>query len=93
MERKGEAHLLASLGRYGGVFFCCEITTLLGKEGLHMSALELAVKEEKARWPEDRPFTPHDEAFKKLLQTFFAEFIELFFPELDKLLDHRHTRF
>ncbi|MED4955090.1 Rpn family recombination-promoting nuclease/putative transposase [Paenibacillus macerans] len=58
-----------------------------------MSALELAVKEEKARWPEGRPFTPHDEAFKKLLQTFFAEFIELFFPELDKLLDHRHTRF
>ncbi|CAM4481178.1 Rpn family recombination-promoting nuclease/putative transposase [Paenibacillus macerans] len=36
---------------------------------------------------------PHDEAFKKLLQTFFAEFIALFFPELDKLLDHRQTRF
>ncbi len=35
---------------------------------------------------------PHDEAFKKLLQTFFAEFIELFFPELDVLLDHSHTR-
>ena len=30
----------------------------------------------------------HDEAFKKLLQTFFSEFIALFFPELDKLLDH-----
>ncbi|WP_372629606.1 hypothetical protein [Cohnella sp.] len=36
---------------------------------------------------------PHDEALKKLLQTFFAEFIELFFPELSSLLDHRHTRF
>ncbi len=35
---------------------------------------------------------PHDEAFKKLLQTFFAEFIALFFPELDKLLDHGETR-
>ncbi|MFC5531419.1 Rpn family recombination-promoting nuclease/putative transposase [Cohnella yongneupensis] len=35
---------------------------------------------------------PHDEAFKKLLQTFFAEFIALFFPELDKLLDHSQTR-
>ncbi|QJD87583.1 Rpn family recombination-promoting nuclease/putative transposase [Cohnella herbarum] len=35
---------------------------------------------------------PHDEAFKKLLQTFFAEFIELFFPHLDLLLDHTHTR-
>ncbi|WP_270619902.1 Rpn family recombination-promoting nuclease/putative transposase [Paenibacillus macerans] len=58
-----------------------------------MSAYELAVREKKAKWPEGRPFTPHDEAFKKLLQTFFAEFIELFFPELDKLLDHRHTRF
>ncbi|WP_334075948.1 MULTISPECIES: Rpn family recombination-promoting nuclease/putative transposase [Paenibacillus] len=37
--------------------------------------------------------TAHDEAFKKLLYTFFAEFIALFFPELDKQLDHRHTRF
>ncbi|MEF2966438.1 Rpn family recombination-promoting nuclease/putative transposase [Paenibacillus sp. M1] len=37
--------------------------------------------------------TPHDEAFKKLLHTFFAEFIELFFPELHKLLDYRQTRF
>ncbi|WP_159881363.1 hypothetical protein [Paenibacillus puerhi] len=35
----------------------------------------------------------HDEAFKKLLQTFFAEFIELFFPEIDEMLDHRETRF
>ncbi|TNJ62400.1 Rpn family recombination-promoting nuclease/putative transposase [Paenibacillus hemerocallicola] len=37
--------------------------------------------------------TPHDEAFKKLLQTFFKEFIELFFPELDQVLDHGQTRF
>ncbi|GBF74127.1 hypothetical protein PA598K_02458 [Paenibacillus sp. 598K] len=37
--------------------------------------------------------TPHDEAFKKLLQTFFKEFIELFFPELHRLLDYRQTRF
>jgi predicted transposase YdaD len=36
---------------------------------------------------------PHDEALKKLLQTFFAEFIALFFPELDELLDYRETRF
>ncbi|WP_168123415.1 Rpn family recombination-promoting nuclease/putative transposase [Paenibacillus sp. HB172176] len=35
----------------------------------------------------------HDEAFKKLLQTFFAEFLELFFPEVNALLDHSHTRF
>ncbi|RRJ63491.1 Rpn family recombination-promoting nuclease/putative transposase [Paenibacillus oralis] len=40
-----------------------------------------------------KDFVPHDEAFKKLLQTFFAEFIALFFPELNKLLDHRQTRF
>ncbi|MBY9076982.1 MULTISPECIES: Rpn family recombination-promoting nuclease/putative transposase [Paenibacillus] len=37
--------------------------------------------------------TPHDEAFKKLLQTFFAEFLELFLPELACQLDHGHTRF
>lgn len=36
---------------------------------------------------------PHDEAFKKLLETFFKEFIELFFPHLDQLLDYSHTRF
>ena len=35
---------------------------------------------------------PHDEAFKKLLQTFFAEFIALFFPKLDLMLDHSRTR-
>ena len=40
----------------------------------------------------DKKAKPHDEAFKKLLQTFFAEFIELFFPELSSSLDHRHTR-
>lgn len=37
--------------------------------------------------------TPHDEAFKKLLQTFFAEFIELFLPELHGYLDYSQTRF
>ncbi|WP_340026334.1 Rpn family recombination-promoting nuclease/putative transposase [Paenibacillus sp. FSL K6-1096] len=36
---------------------------------------------------------PHDEAFKKLLETFFQEFIELFFPELDAMLDYSETRF
>ncbi|MDI4647210.1 Rpn family recombination-promoting nuclease/putative transposase [Cohnella hashimotonis] len=35
---------------------------------------------------------PHDEAFKKLLQTFFKEFIQLFFPELDEWIDYFHTR-
>lgn len=43
--------------------------------------------------PDKKTSIPHDEAFKKLLQTFFAEFIELFFPELDRLLDHSQTRF
>jgi hypothetical protein len=43
--------------------------------------------------PDKRNVTHHDEAFKKLLQTFFKEFIELFFPELDSLLDHSQTRF
>ncbi|MDG0791639.1 Rpn family recombination-promoting nuclease/putative transposase [Cohnella ginsengisoli] len=35
---------------------------------------------------------PHDEAFKKLLQTFFKEFIQLFFPELDEWIDYSHSR-
>jgi predicted transposase/invertase (TIGR01784 family) len=42
---------------------------------------------------ERRAYTNHDEAFKKLLQTFYKEFIELFFPELDRMLDHSRTRF
>lgn len=41
----------------------------------------------------DDHFIDHDEAFKKLLQTFFKEFIQLFFPRLDEMLDHTHTRF
>lgn len=41
---------------------------------------------------ESKGVAPHDEAFKKLLQTFFAEFLELFFPEVNELLDYRHTR-
>ncbi len=39
-----------------------------------------------------RKQTPHDEAFKKLLQTFFADFISFFFPELDALLDHSNSK-
>ncbi|MFB5760572.1 Rpn family recombination-promoting nuclease/putative transposase [Paenibacillus medicaginis] len=48
---------------------------------------------EQPSQPLRRKNTPHDEALKKLLQTFFKEFIELFFPELDRMLDHRQTRF
>ncbi|MBP2112459.1 Rpn family recombination-promoting nuclease/putative transposase [Paenibacillus silagei] len=36
---------------------------------------------------------PHDEAFKKLLETFYQEFIDLFFPELGAMLDYSETRF
>ncbi|WP_127583917.1 Rpn family recombination-promoting nuclease/putative transposase [Paenibacillus koleovorans] len=38
------------------------------------------------------PNKPHDEAFKKLLQTFFLEFVELFFPELHRQIDPAQTR-
>lgn len=41
---------------------------------------------------EKKPNIPHDEAFKKLLQTFFSDFIELFFPNVNHLLDHSHTK-
>lgn len=37
--------------------------------------------------------TPHDETFKKLLQTFFQEFIALFFPSVAQSIDYSHTRF
>ena len=51
------------------------------------------MEEDKERSEPTREYTPHDEAFKKLLQTFFAEFIELFFPHVHELLDYSQTRF
>ncbi|MEK0316348.1 Rpn family recombination-promoting nuclease/putative transposase [Cohnella sp. 56] len=36
--------------------------------------------------------TRHDEAFKKLLQTFFAEFMALFFPEVHRRLDYSKAK-
>jgi predicted transposase/invertase (TIGR01784 family) len=36
---------------------------------------------------------PHDEAFKKLIQEFFIEFLALFFPQLHAQLDRNHTSF
>ncbi|XID92645.1 Rpn family recombination-promoting nuclease/putative transposase [Paenibacillaceae bacterium WGS1546] len=51
------------------------------------------MEDAKERSERTREHAPHDEAFKKLLQTFFAEFIELFFPKIHKLLDFSQTRF
>ncbi|WP_458476144.1 hypothetical protein [Paenibacillus sp. TH7-28] len=58
-----------------------------------MNVYAQAIREKPFGPDYGKNYIPHDEAFKKLLQTFFAEFIALFFPELDKLLDHRQTRF
>jgi len=35
----------------------------------------------------------HDRLFKELLETFFAEFIELFFPEAARTIDLEHLKF
>jgi len=35
----------------------------------------------------------HDRLFKELLETFFAEFIRLFFPEAGRAIDFAHIRF
>ena len=35
----------------------------------------------------------HDQLFKKLLETFFVEFIELFFPQVSQLIDKTCWRF
>ena len=35
----------------------------------------------------------HDGSFKQLLTTFFAEFIELFFPEAHNLIDYSNLKF
>ncbi len=39
-----------------------------------------------------KPPKPHDEAFKKLLQTFFLDFLQLFFPDLYRMINPAHTR-
>lgn len=35
----------------------------------------------------------NDELFKVLLETFFYEFVDLFFPEISKLMDKNHLKF
>jgi predicted transposase YdaD len=35
----------------------------------------------------------HDQLFKKLLQTFFSEFIQLFFPEAHRSIDFKNLKF
>jgi len=37
--------------------------------------------------------TPHDQHFKKLLLTFFNEFLEAFVPEIARATDARHVEF
>lgn len=37
-------------------------------------------------------YTDHDQLFKELLHTFFAEFLELFFPEVHKYIDFSAIR-
>jgi predicted transposase/invertase (TIGR01784 family) len=57
------------------------------------SSLVQQVGEESQSGNYGKKIIPHDEAFKKLLHTFFAEFIALFFPELESQLDFSQTRF
>ena len=35
----------------------------------------------------------HDRLFKELLETFFAEFMKLFFPEASRDIDYSHIKF
>lgn len=38
-------------------------------------------------------YTDHDRLFKELIQTFFDEFMQLFFPEASKSIDFKHLKF
>lgn len=38
-------------------------------------------------------YTDHDRLFKELIQTFFAEFMQLFFPEASRSIDFKHLKF
>jgi len=41
----------------------------------------------------DNTHTDHDRLFKELLQTFFVEFMQLFFPDACRFIDFRHLKF
>jgi predicted transposase/invertase (TIGR01784 family) len=43
--------------------------------------LELLMKEDS------KEYIPHDQLFKQLIQTFFGEFMEAFFPEVQEHID------
>ena len=42
---------------------------------------------------EQVPHDKHDELFKLLLETFFADFIDLFFPQVSRLMEREHLEF
>lgn len=42
---------------------------------------------------EQVPRDKHDELFKLLLETFFADFIDLFFPQVSRLMEREHLEF
>lgn len=41
---------------------------------------------------ETSDYTKHDLLFKDLIQTFFKEFIDIFFPDVHRHIDYHHTR-
>jgi len=52
------------------------------------------VKEDDRRYSSEvKGNTRHDELFKVLLEKFFLEFIDLFFPFVGDLIDRKHIRF
>jgi hypothetical protein len=42
---------------------------------------------------ESEDLKKHDELFKKLMDAFFIEFVELFFPQVSRLIDKSHIKF
>lgn len=53
-----------------------------------MAALPLLIKEK----PPESAYTKHDQLYKELINTFFQEFLEAFFPEIHESLDFQQIK-
>ena len=54
-----------------------------------MATLPLLIQEKP---PSRLTYTKHDQLYKELIQTFFQEFLEVFFPEIHKAIDFERVK-
>lgn len=63
------------------------------KEAMLFTESFLVKEDDRRYFSQLKGRTKHDELFKVLLENFFLEFIDLFFPLVGSLIDRKHIRF